>query len=186
MALDGGAGIDRLVDPFAEIDRLGELTVILDVGSQGFIPMLIIIDAQADDILTGMPDGGEQAALGKGNTGCGIHLRQQAGGIGTLELIDESGHVGGGKAQRGNGDNFACVGADQAHVFLILKGIRYQFHGFITRDFKFGKTSSTIIRDQHVFCKWAKVFLLEERLKCKKEKNSVNTCKIMLAILHRL
>ena len=69
MALDGGAGIDRLVDPFAEIDRLGELTVILDIGSQGFIPMLIIIDAQADDILTGMPDGGEQAALGKEEMG---------------------------------------------------------------------------------------------------------------------
>ena len=155
--MDGGAGVHRLIDPFAEIDRLGELAVILDIGGQRFIPVLVIIDAQADDILTRVPDGGEQAALGKGNTGCGIHLCQQGGGIGTLELVDKSTHIGCGKAQSRNGNDFVCVGANQSHLFLVVKRIRYQFHGSSPAILKFGKTSSIIIRDQHVFCKNGKL-----------------------------
>jgi hypothetical protein len=58
-------------------------------------------------------------------------------------------------------------------VFLILKGIRYQFHGFITRDFKFGKQVALLTRSTRV-CEVGKSFPAGGKIKMQKGKNSVN------------
>ena len=119
MALNEAAVADRFVDALGEVNGEGTLAaegLVMVTGT--LLGMGHIVDAEADDVLTGNGDGGQQLDLVEGQAG-DLAVFQRCTLFGS-DMVDQLDHGIIGQTQRADGHDRFAVGGQNADLFLVV------------------------------------------------------------------